>query len=435
MGVLFSAPRGIGGELAPPPDKSITHRALLLAAVSDGACLVRNVLDTGDCRSTRRCLERLGVTIDEETAREPVTLRLRGVGLGGFREPAGVLDAENSGTTMRLLAGLLAGLPLYAVLTGDASLLRRPMQRVTIPLRRMGARLEGREGGLLAPLTFLPGDGTLRAVDQHLEVASAQVKSALLLAALRADGPVRLTGRVGSRDHTERLFRALGLPLRQEGDALVATPPGRVPAFELTVPGDPSSAAFWLTAALLSGRELAVRGCGLNPTRLGFLRVLERMGAALEVEPEGEAGGEPVGRIRVVPGALRGTTVGEEEVPSLIDEVPLVAVLALFAEGATTVRGAGELRVKESDRLAAVARLVRAAGGDIALEEDGFTVEGGRPLKAGTVEAGGDHRIAMAGAVLAAGVPGGMRVEGMEAAAVSYPDFVRHWRLLGGVAE
>ena len=295
---------------------------------------MRNALDTGDCRSTRRCLEGLGVDIAEEagapmesartetggpeTGRGAVALTVRGVGLRGLREPAGVLDAENSGTTIRLLAGLLAGLPLYAVLTGDPSLLRRPMQRVASPLRAMGARIEGREGGRLPPLTLLPGDGTLRAVDQRLEVASAQVKSALLLAALRADGPLRLSGRIGSRDHTERLFRALGLPLREEiapggAPALVAAPPAAVPAFDLTVPGDPSSAAFWLAAALVSGRELAVRGCGLNPTRLGFLRVLERMGAALEVEPEGEAGGEPVGTIRVRPGALRGTTVEEEE--------------------------------------------------------------------------------------------------------------------------
>ncbi len=433
MAALFAAPRGIGGELTPPPDKSITHRALLLASVSAGACRLGNVLDTGDCRSTRRCLERLGVPV-EQTGRDPVTLEVRGVGLRGYREPAGLLDAENSGTTIRLLAGLLAGLPLYAVLTGDASLLRRPMQRVTGPLRAMGARIEGREGGRLPPLTFLPGEGTLRSGDHRLEVASAQVKSALLLAALRADGPLRLTGRVESRDHTERLFRFLGLPLREEGGGLVLTPPDRVPAFDLQIPGDPSSAAFWLAAALVSGRELEVRGCGLNPTRLGFLRVLERMGAALEVSAEGEAGGEPVGTIRVRPAALRGTEIGEEEVPSLIDEVPLVAVLALFASGPTAVRGAAELRVKESDRLEAIARLVRAAGGRIELRADGFTVEGGRPLVSGTVEAGGDHRMAMAAAVLGAGVPGGMRVEGMEAAAVSYPDFVRHWRQLGGTA-
>jgi 3-phosphoshikimate 1-carboxyvinyltransferase len=435
MKAQFSAPRGIGGEVVPPPDKSITHRALLLASVAEGTSTIGNILDTGDCRSTRGCLERLGVPI-EDIAREPKAIRVHGRGLLGYREPPAILDAENSGTTIRLLSGLLAALPLYVVLTGDASLLRRPMQRVVEPLKRMGARIAGRDADRYAPLTFLPGDGSLRAVDHHLEVASAQVKSALLLAALRVPEVTRITGRIDSRDHTERLLRFLGLPLREEAGGLALSPCPGVPAFQLEIPGDISSAAFWLTAALISGRELAVRGCGLNPTRLGFLRTLEAMGADLQVDPEGEHGGEPVGAIRLrASEGLRGVAIGEAEVPSLIDEIPLVAILALFASGTTAVRGAGELRVKESDRLQAIARLVEAVGGRIRLEADGFTIEGGRPLSPGRVEARGDHRIAMAAAVLGAGIPGGVTVEGMEAATVSYPDFPRHYRMLGGSIE
>ena len=431
MTLRFSAPRGIGGEITPPPDKSVTHRALLLAGLADGVSRVGNPLATGDCLATRACLEALGVAFEVERGAWTVA----GRGLGGLVEPAGVLDARNSGTSMRLLAGILAGRPLYAVLTGDASLCSRPMLRVVEPLRAMGAAIEGRAGGKLAPLTLLPGSGTLRALRYDLPVPSAQVKSALLLAALRADGESSLGGALDSRDHTERLLSFLGVPLVREGGRLRLAPVRSLPAFQLEVPGDPSSAAFFLAAAQLSGRGLEVRGCGLNPTRLGFLEVLRRMGARVEAATEANQGGEPVGRLRLEPGDLSATTVSASEVPALIDEVPLIAVLGAFARGRTQVEGAGELKHKESDRLQAVRRLLEAVGGRVELSADGFTVEGPQNLRPGAVDPEGDHRVAMAAAVLGSAIPGGVRVTGFEAATVSFPDFLTAYRGLGGRAE
>ena len=437
MILRFSAPSGLGGHLAPPADKSVTHRALLLASVATGESLVRRPLQTGDCLSTRACLEALGVAMREEPGGggPGVALRIEGRGLRGFREPADVLDAGNSGTTARLLSGLLAGQRLFAVLSGDDSLRGRPMLRVVDPLRRMNSDIRGRRGGELLPLCFLPGSGSLRAGRHVLPVPSAQVKSALLLAALRGDGETILEGRVDSRDHTERLFRALDLALRVEERRLVLGPAEGIPGFRLTVPGDISSAAFFLAGAALSGRELELRDCGLNPTRLGFVSVLRRMGSRIEEAVESSEGGEPVGSLRLHPGALRGTEVTALETPFLIDEVPLLAVLGAFAEGTTVVTGAGELRHKESDRLAAVASLLEAVGGTVELREDGFLVQGPQGLSPGTVDPAGDHRLAMAAAILGAGINGGVEVRGFEAARVSYPDFVEDYRALGGRVE
>jgi 3-phosphoshikimate 1-carboxyvinyltransferase len=421
---------GLGGAYAPPADKSLTHRSLLLAAVADGTSVVRRPLATGDCLSTRTCLERLGIGI---AAASDGSLTIHGAGLRGFAEPSRVLDAENSGTTMRLLSGLLAGLPLFAVMTGDSSLARRPMARVVEPLRAMGARIEARARGALAPLAFLPGSGHLRPLSWDLPVASAQVKGALILAALRAEGPSLIGGRIGSRDHTERMLGAgLGLGVRVEGGRLRVEPAQAVPGFETSVPGDVSSAAFFIAGSLVSGRELLVSDCGLNPTRLGFLEVARRMGARIETSEEGTSLGEPWGTVRVWPGPLRAASVGPDEVPGLVDEVPLIAVLGLFADGATEVRGADELRHKESDRLAAVIRLAAALGGAIEPLEDGFRVEGPQRLAGGTVDPAGDHRIAMAAAIAAAGIDAGVRVTDIGCAKVSYPDFVHDYQSLGG---
>ncbi|MCX7029715.1 MAG: 3-phosphoshikimate 1-carboxyvinyltransferase [Spirochaetes bacterium] len=421
---------GLGGAYAPPADKSITHRSLLLAAVAGGTSVVRQALATGDCRSTRSCLERLGILIGEAA---DGTLSIRGAGLRGLAEPAGVLDAGNSGTTMRLLSGMLAGLPLFAVMTGDASLAGRPMARVVEPLRAMGARIEARARGTLAPLCFLPGTGSLRPLSWDLPMASAQVKGALILAALRAEGPSLIGGRIGSRDHTERMLGAgLGLGVRVEGGRLRVEPARAVPSFEILVPGDVSSAAFFIAGSLVSGREIVVRDCGLNPTRLAFLDVVRRMGARVDTSEEGSSLGEPWGTVRVSPGRLRAASVGPDEVPGLIDEVPLLAVLGLFAEGLTEVRGADELRHKESDRLAAVIRLAAALGGRIEPLADGFRVEGPQRLAGGTVDPAGDHRIAMAAAIAGAGTETGVRVTGIECAKVSYPEFVRDFQSLGG---
>jgi 3-phosphoshikimate 1-carboxyvinyltransferase len=435
MKAIFSAPKGLGGECIPPADKSITHRVTLLAAVATGESRVINPLETGDCVSTRRCLEDLGVPVSAFPGGKRPGLRIRGLGLTGFREPAGKLNAGNSGTTLRLLAGLVAGLPIRVVLGGDGSLNSRPMLRIVEPLRDMGADIRGRSGGRYAPLEFMPGSGSLKAANYRLPVASAQVKSALLFAGLRAASASVLTGCIDSRDHTERLFASLGLPLHRDAGALRLDPVTSVPAFEIEVPGDFSSAAFFITGALISGRELIIRGCGLNPTRLGFLRVLREMGARISVRETSVSGGEPVGSIRVEPGELSALQVSEAEVPALIDEIPLLAVLSVFARGRSVVRGAAELRFKESDRIRAIADMLTALGGRVSVFEDGFAIEGPQTLQGGTIDSGGDHRIAMAGAILSAGVGTAVAVKHFEAAAVSYPDFVADFRRLGGRVE
>ena len=404
-----------------------------MSGLAQGRSRVRNPLDTGDCISTRRCLEALGVAIAETRSPEGErVLEIEGRGLRGFQEPENVLEAGNSGTTARLLSGLLAGQRFLTVLNGDNSLRSRPMLRVVEPLRRMGAEIHGRNQGRNLPLVFVPAAGELQPIDHRLEVSSAQVKSALMIAALRAQGEVRLRGGVDSRDHTERLFDYLELPLRRDDSGLTVQPVDSLPCFELTVPGDISSAAFFIVGALIGGTELLVEGCGLNPSRLGFLDVLKRMGARLEVKEQGLSGGEPVGSLRVAPGSLHGVEVGAESIPSCIDEVPLLAVLGAFAQGVTRIRGAGELRHKESDRLAAVARLLSVLGGRIDLSEDGFTVEGPQSLRRGQFDPKGDHRIAMAAAGLSPGIRDGVTVRDFEAAEVSFPDFVGVFRALGG---
>jgi 3-phosphoshikimate 1-carboxyvinyltransferase len=400
----------------------------MLAAVSSAVCRIGNPLATGDCLSTRRCLESLGASF----AVAGDGLEAHGVGLRGLREPRGPLDAENSGTTARLLSGLLAGQPVFAVLTGDGSLLGRPMGRVVEPLKAMGARIEGREGGRFAPLCFLPGSGSLEPIAWKLPVPSAQVKSCLLLAGLRASGAMSIGGMVGSRDHTERMLGALGVGVRVLGSEILIEPAAALPGFEMTVPGDISSAAFFIAAALVSGRKLSVRGCGINPTRCGFLEVARRMGAGVKVHEDGSSLGEPVGTVTISPGELRGTRVVPAEVPELIDEVPLLAVLGLFARGVTEVRGAEELRLKESDRLAAIARMAESLGGKIEVFEDGFAVEGPQALRSGALDPMGDHRIAMAAAVASAGIRGGVQVKDFGCARVSYPDFIRDFSALGG---
>jgi 3-phosphoshikimate 1-carboxyvinyltransferase len=296
----------------------------------------------------------------------------------------------------------------------------------------MGARVEGREGGRFAPLCFLPGTGTLQPLSWNLPVASAQEKSCLLLAALRASGASTIGGRIGSRDHTERMLRALGVRVEEIDAGLCIEPVDLLPGFDIEVPGDISSSAFLVTAALISGRALSIRDCGINPTRCGFLEVVRRMGAAVETQEERTSLGEPAGTIAIAPGTLRGTRVAAREIPDLIDEVPLLAVLGLFAQGLTEVRGAEELRYKESDRLAMIARMAASLGGKVELFEDGFAVEGPQALRAGQVDPRGDHRIAMAAAVAAVGIRDGVRIRGFECAQVSYPDFIRDFTALGG---
>lgn len=415
---VASARAGLRGALRVPGDKSIGHRSLLLGAVAEGRTRVRGLPGGEDVGSTRRCLEALGVKISidgNETSIE---------GTGGvFAQPLGALDCGNSGTTMRLLAAIVAARDIATTLDGDASLRNRPMRRVAEPLRAMGAQIELRDDRA-APMR-VRGSSRLRAIAYDLPVASAQLKSALLLAALAAHGKTILGGALRSRDHTERMLPIFGGRIAAHNGTISIDGPQRLHAApgELEVPGDLSSASFWIAAAtIVPNSRLEIQDVGLNPTRLGFIEVLSRMGASIELHPrKGEA--EPVGTIVVQSAALRATTVEGSEVPALIDELPLLAVVAAFAEGTTRVSGAQELRHKESDRIRAVVQGGRAIGMRIDEFEDGFAVHGPASLGGSEIDAMGDHRIAMAFAIAALGASGTTTIHGADSVAISYPEF------------
>jgi len=419
----------VGGTVRVPGDKSITHRALLLASLTRGTSHVGGALTSLDARSSARVLRRLGAEISPLRPRTVVVIR----GRSRFRRPDGPLDCGNSGTTTRLLLGLLAAHPFAATLTGDGSLRRRPMRRVTTPLARMGARFE-EGGGDGLPLTVR--GGPLVPLRYELPVSSAQIKSALLLAGLAGKVVVELREPHGrSRDHTERMLRAFGYSVGEDAGWVRFTPGGRLDPFELQVPGDPSSAAFLIGAgALAETGELRVTRVGVNPTRIGFLAVLRRMGAVVAVEDVSEHYGEPVGDLIVRPARLQGTEVTAEEIAGLIDEIPLLAVVASRAEGVTVFREAGELRVKESDRLSLIAENLRSVGCRAEVSGDDLHVEGREDPPRGPVRSAGDHRLAMAFAVLGT-VPGArIRVDDMACAAVSFPEFPDTLRSLGQAA-
>lgn len=408
----------VTGTVRVPGDKSITHRALLLGAMARGTSRVTGALTSLDARSSARVLRQLGARISPLRPGHALSVE----GLGRLRRPTDVLDCGNSGTTTRLLLGLLAGQRFPATLTGDRSLRRRPMRRVTVPLARMGARFtEGGGDGL--PLTIQGGD--LVPLRYELPVSSAQIKSALLLAGAAGKVEVELREPHGrSRDHTERMLRAFGYRVVDAEGWIRFAPTGRIEPFELAVPGDPSSAAFLVGAAVLAdGGALRIAEVGVNPTRIGFLAVLERMGAAVRIEALGDRFGEPVADLIVTPGPLRATDVAAGEIPGLIDEIPLLAVVAARATGSTVFRAVGELRVKESDRLELIAENLRSVGGRAAIEGDDLHVEGGLELPRGPVRTAGDHRLAMAFAVLGT-VPGArIQVDDVACAAVSFPRF------------
>ena len=416
----------IHGAIRVPGDKSISHRALLLAAMAHGTSTLTGLLDGADVKSSARVLRQLGAEVSP--LREGMVVHVRGA---RFRSPQAVLDCGNSGTTARLVLGAIAGHPIRARLTGDASLRRRPMQRVIEPLRQMGARFDPPDADTL-PLRVR--GGRLHGINYASPVASAQVKSAILLAALAGRVPVTITEPWRSRDHTERLFVHLGLELHETDGAISYQPSAAVvPEFELSVPGDLSSAAFLVTAAVLAERgELLVEHVGVNPTRTGFLAVLERMGAHIERVNLGGEGGEPVADLLVRPAALRGTEVGAAEIPSLVDEVPVLAVLASRAAGETTFREVGELRVKESNRLELVAANLRAVGADAEVRGNDLLVRGATQAPRGRVDTARDHRLAMAFAVLGT-LPGAeVRLSERASVAISYPGFFRDLKRIGG---
>ncbi len=427
--------RSLTGTLGVPGDKSISHRALLLGALASGATRATGFLPSADCLSTLSCLTELGVRVERPTE---TSIVVHGVSMGGLAEPARVLDCGNSGTTMRLLSGILAGQPFFSIVAGDESLHRRPMARIAEPLRSMGATMLGRKGGNLPPLAIV--GGRLRSIDYRLPVASAQVKSCLLLAALFADGPSRLQEPSASRDHTERMLRAMGVeltstawpeagsPAAAPGPVNVCIQPPRAPlqALELAIPGDISSAAFFLVAAAIAPQSrLQIENVGVNPTRTGVLDVLTAMGARISMENQRLAGGEPVADLLVRTSDLKAIEIGGPLIPRLIDELPVLAVAATQAHGVTTVRDAAELRVKESDRITALVTELRKLGAIIDERPDGFVVQGPAPLHGSVVDAHGDHRLAMSLAVAALVARGETTILGADSIPVSFPGFER----------
>jgi 3-phosphoshikimate 1-carboxyvinyltransferase len=416
--IEIGAVSGLRGEVTPPPDKSISHRAVILASISRGRSVIRNFLMAGDTMSTLDAFRALGVEIT--VSREIV---VEGRGIGGLREPVSVIDCGNSGTTMRLLSGVISGNPFFSVLSGDESLSLRPMERVVGPLGLMGARIMGRGDDRYPPLAIRGGG--LVPIRYDLPVASAQVKSAVLLAGLYAGGVTEVIEKVGSRDHTERMLPSFGARLQKEGPCIRVSGGVELTGTDVEVPGDFSSAAFFISAALVTkGSELTIRGVGLNPTRAGLLDVIQRMGGDVEVSCRREvSGGEPVADLHCRSSRLMGVEIGGEEIPSLIDEFPVLCVLASYAEGRTEIRGAGELRVKESDRIRAMSAGLGKMGVEVDEYEDGLGITGGGMLRGAPVESFMDHRVAMSFAVAALAAGGGTKIKGAEAVDISYPGF------------
>ncbi|HUR85859.1 MAG TPA: 3-phosphoshikimate 1-carboxyvinyltransferase [Solirubrobacteraceae bacterium] len=420
--VRFEPSGRLRGSVAAPPDKSISHRAALLGAMSAEPVRISNYLMAADTISTLNALRAVGALVEEHDDHVVV----RGAGLREAREAGGPIDVGNAGTLMRLLPGWLAAQEgLIFVLDGDSSIRRRPVDRIAEPLRLMGARIAPTDGRYPP---FVVYGARLSAIDYELPVASAQVKSCVLFAGLGADGTTTVVEPAASRDHTERMLAGAGVGVRRDGLSVRVTCTDELDAQSIVVPGDLSSAAFMIAAGVLvTGSRLVVRDVGVNWTRTGFLRILERMGAIvlgeLEEPSQDVALTEPISDLDVTAGPLQGTVVEAEEVPLAIDELALVALLGCFAEGETVVRGAGELRLKESDRIAGVVEGLRGLGATIEATEDGFAVTGGCGLRGGTIDARGDHRMAMLGAVAGLASQEGVAVVGMDAAAVSYPSF------------
>jgi 3-phosphoshikimate 1-carboxyvinyltransferase len=413
---------GLRGTLRVPPDKSISHRSAIFAAMTPEPVRVRNYLDAADTNSTLAAVEQVGALVERRGGGE---LLIRGCGLHDPHESRGPIDVGNAGTLMRLLPGWLAAQPGTTwTFDGDSSIRRRPVDRIAEPLRLMGATIDATDGRY-PPFTLHGAE--LRGIEYLLPVASAQVKSCVLIAGMNTAEPTTVVEPAPSRDHTERMLAAAGVPVERDGERVTVRRVDELGLEAIDVPGDLSSAAFWVAAAVLvPGSRIVLEDVNVNWTRTGFLRIVERMGGIVigDLEPAGAfTPGEPVSELDVAHGPLRGTTVEPEEVPLAIDELPLVALLGCFAEGETVVRGAQELRVKESDRIATVVEGLRGLGACIEATDDGFVVRGTGGLRGGRIGSHGDHRLAMLGAVAGLASREGVEVEGMEAAAVSYPGF------------
>ena len=422
----------LDGEVVPPGDKSISHRAAILNSLASGEAEIDNFAPGGDCLSTLRCLKALGVKIGRKGSQDSPTLLVSGTGRDGLREASNVLDARNSATTMRLLGGLLASQPFLSVITGDASLRNRPMGRLIEPLRLMGAEIWGRGQDSFAPLVIK--GKRLRSIDFTLPVPSAQIKSAILLAGLFARGNTVIHQKTLSRDHTERMLRQMGASLESEGNSISLLPlTNPLVPLNLRVPGDISSAAYFLVAAAIHpNARIVIRDCGINPTRTGIIDILLAMGARLKIDHERLEAGEPLADIVVESSELRGIEVGGDIIPRLIDEIPVLAVAGCVARGKTVIKDAGELRVKESDRIATVANELSRLGAKIEPLPDGMVIHGGTLLSGTEVDSHFDHRLAMSLAIAGLIARRETIIKHAQVAEVSYPAF---WQTLRQITE
>lgn len=404
------------GSLRVPGDKSISHRALILAALAQGKTEINHLLDSADVHSTRSCLEALGVSIQQQGTQ----IWVDGQGLNSLKEPATPLDCGNSGTTMRLFMGLLAGQSFDSVLLGDASLSKRPMRRVAEPLTRMGAEIKLRDHNY-APIQI--NSRQLKAISYELPIASAQLKSALMLAALFCSGTTSLSGLIHSRDHSERLFELFGANISTNATEIKVIGCQNLKSCALKIPGDPSSAAFWMAAtAIVPNSEIELLGVSLNPTRLGFLNTLQKMGASVETEIV-SAGPEPMGNLRVRFSKLKAVSLSSEDIPAMIDEIPILAIVCTQAYGVSEIRGAEELKVKESDRLQAIVENLRRMGVEIELFPDGFRIRGPQVLQGARIHTHEDHRIAMAFSIAGLVSKGSTQIDHPNCVQISYPHF------------
>lgn len=408
------------GEMTVPGDKSISHRSVIFGSIAEETTEVSGFLEGEDNLSTIAAFTLMGVDIERDGDR----VRINGKGLHGLKEPDDVINAGNSGTTTRLLTGLLSGMPFFSAITGDESLRKRPMKRVVEPLIKMGAAITGRKDGSLLPIAI--SGRKLKGITYRTPVASAQLKSALLLAALSADGETVIEEPEKSRDHTERMLKLFGANLSVSGNSISVRSTNRLAGCKIIVPGDISSAAFFMAgAALTEGSDLLIRDVGINPTRVGIVDILKKMGGMVEVKNARESSGEPVGDIFVRGSRLKGIEIGGPDLLPAIDEFPIICVAAAFADGTTRISGAKELRVKESDRIAVISECLGAIGVRNTETEDGIIIEGtcGRPVKGGTIRSHGDHRIAMAMAMAALRTEAGIEIEGAGSVDVSFPGF------------
>ena len=419
--MIFTRTQSLQGILTVPGDKSISHRCIMLGALAEGTTEVHGFLQGADCLSSIACFEKMGVTIDNSGE----LVRIHGLGLHHLKSPSDILDVGNSGTTTRLMSGILAAQPFTSMIDGDASIRKRPMKRIMTPLAQMGASITSLEGNDCAPLRI---EGrSLHGIHYQSPVASAQVKSAILLAGLYAEGETSVTEPYVSRNHTELMFEAFGVPIHCEGTTVTVQPVSSLLAQNISVPGDISSAAYFLVAGLITPNScITIQNVGINPTRDGILEVCRAMGAKLTLENVKVSVGEPTADITVSTSSLHGTTIEGALIPKLIDELPIIAVLACFAEGTTVIKDAQELKVKESNRIDVMVTNLSAMGADIEATDDGMIIHGGKPLHGAVIDSHLDHRIAMSFAIAGMNADGNTEILGADCVNISYPDFYSH---------